>query len=496
MASKRLRNRRLSLLLLASALLSLAYLFIRRTPGSLAPRQTSVLQTQAHDDSVICPKSPLKDDDVFVIIRTGATEAREKLPSHFKTVLTCVPDFIIYSDMDEVVDGHRIYDVLDEVNKTIKSIAPEFEFYDHLQARGLEGLNIQTSSGSGPQGSMENPGWRLDKWKFLPMVDKALQQRPKASWYIFIEPDTYMVWSNMLEWLSKLDPKKPYYIGRHMYSSGVLFGHGGSGFVLSRPAMEKVSQYYRENQNTLDEETRQGWAGDLILGRVMKAVKIPMLWAYPHLQGDSLTSMEWGIEKLSRRAWCFAATTFHHMTSADMEMLWQFEQTWHQRNPAGSVLRFRDIFNSLIRHRLRDDRSGWDNMSTGTEYSKEKVDAMSPNNRDQMSLLELNAHTSIDMCKTLCHGKPDCIQFSFAPGRCSISTQLRLGRPADSQCLEYSNSAGKCVKTVPVSKSGGKTSQGGESSLQSGWMMDRIDNYARELDNHCATPAGNDWILK
>ncbi|KAJ8124315.1 hypothetical protein O1611_g9326 [Lasiodiplodia mahajangana] len=118
--------------------------------------------------------------DIFLVIRTGATEAQEKLPVHFKTILTCVPDFIIYSDMDEIVDGHQIHDVLNEVNETMKKMAPEFELYDRLRTRGREGLDYETTFGSGPSGALDNPGWKLDKWKFLPMVDRALQKRPKA----------------------------------------------------------------------------------------------------------------------------------------------------------------------------------------------------------------------------------------------------------------------------------------------------------------------------
>jgi hypothetical protein len=428
--------------------------------------------------------------DVLVVLRTGATEAREKLPVHFQTVLTCVPDFVVYSDMDEVIDGHTVHDVLggDAVNETLRRAAPEFRLYDHLRARGREGLDYETLFGSGPSGAVDNPGWKLDKWKFLPMADAALRRRPGAQWFVFVEPDTYLLWGNLLEYLRHFDARKPHYIGKHMYASGVLFGHGGSGFVLSRPALQKVSAHRRAHRAELDEETLKGWAGDLILGKALKDAGVDMFWAYPHLQGDSLTAIDWAVEKLERQAWCYAATTFHHMTPDEIATLWQFEQTWYRRNPSGAPLRFRDIFNNLIRHRLQAERRGWDNMSIGTEYSDEALEKLSQNDIDNLSLNEQNAHVSFDMCRATCEEQPRCIQFSFVPGKCSVSEELRLGHVAETQCLEYSNAAGKCVKAATAS---GKN----DDVVRSGWIMDRIPGYVQWLDEFCEK-VEDIWVTK
>jgi hypothetical protein len=89
--------------------------------------------------------------------------------------------------------------------------------------------------------SLGNPGWKLDKFKFLPMVYKALRQMPQAKWVVFVELDTYPMWSNLLDYLSKFDANTPHYIGKQMFIGDVLFAHGGSGFALSAPAMRKVT---------------------------------------------------------------------------------------------------------------------------------------------------------------------------------------------------------------------------------------------------------------
>ena len=41
-------------------------------------------------------------------------------------------------------------------------------------------------------GKSENPGWKLDKWKFLPMINRTLQMRSDKHWYVFAEADTFV----------------------------------------------------------------------------------------------------------------------------------------------------------------------------------------------------------------------------------------------------------------------------------------------------------------
>ena len=46
-------------------------------------------------------------DDVMVILKTGATEAQEKVPVQLRTGLQCVPHFAVFSDYEEVINGVR-----------------------------------------------------------------------------------------------------------------------------------------------------------------------------------------------------------------------------------------------------------------------------------------------------------------------------------------------------------------------------------------------------
>ncbi|KAJ2985881.1 hypothetical protein NUW58_g5297 [Xylaria curta] len=463
-----------SFALLTTSIISLFILFDFWQARNLiaAPNSRSV-----HPPPV-CPKSPLLDD-VLVVIRTGATEVLVKLPIHFRTVLTCVPDFVIYSDLEEDVEGHHIIDVLDQINDKYRSTAPEFWLYNKLRATGRKSLNYQTSFGSGPAGALDNPGWKLDKWKFLPMLNRSLQHRPNAKWFVFIEPDTYLIWQNVLEYLERFDSSKPHYIGTGMYIGDVLFAHGGSGFIISNPAMKTVLDYWKEHQDWFDQYTAKEWAGDMVLGRAMKEAGISLSSASPHLQGNSLTGMDWTVNKLNKPTWCYAPLTFHHMTKPDFQIMWQFEEAWVRHKERTATLRFRDVFKNIVQPQLQSERRKWDNTPTGTEYSDEAFAKLSEEDRKALSETERKAQVSFDYCRAVCENKPSCIQFSYAPRKCIISNELRVGHAVESQCLEYSHVAGNCIKTEDETQD---VAPNKELSVKSGWVMTRVLQSVEQMD--------------
>ena len=133
----RLHRKSLSLRLYRLRSLSIVFLFLNLL-GSY-DRSPPHSQHRRHAPPSACPESPLLDD-VLVVVRTGATEVLEKLPVHFSTVLTCVPDYIIYSDLKEDVEGHHIVDVLDRVTDDMRMNVPEFWLYNRLRASGRENL--------------------------------------------------------------------------------------------------------------------------------------------------------------------------------------------------------------------------------------------------------------------------------------------------------------------------------------------------------------------
>jgi len=278
-------------------------------------------------------------DDTVVILRTGSTELDDRFRVHLSTSLRCYEHFLIFSDLEEHYNGQHILDALSTVNDDIKANHADFDIYRRIQSQGRAALEASELSGS-PEaferlgGNAENPGWKLDKWKFMPMLNRTIHEYPDKKWYVFIEADSFLLWSMLLQYLSLLDPTEPYYIGAGSCMGDHLFAHGGSGFVASQPAMLLATQYYAANKAAIETLTDQQWAGDYVLGKTFNDAGVATTDAWPHFQGDYPGLVAYAgpdgryAPAASLREWCVPTISYHHMSSDMIESLWAFEQQW------------------------------------------------------------------------------------------------------------------------------------------------------------------------
>lgn len=274
-------------------------------------------------------------EDVLVVMKTGATETESKLPVHFNTTLLCVPHWVVYSDFDERVEHHDVYNALDLVDDQIKMTHPDFDLYNRLQHEGKAAINQSeldswSRAANTPAGTLDNPAWRLDKWKFLPLVDKALDYRPNATWFVFLEADTYISWPALVAWLSHFDKTKPFYLGNQMEIGNIIFGHGGSGFILSGPAMRMAQKQHAEKSQEYDALTSEHWAGDCVLGKVLADAGVNLAWSWPNLVGD-FAKIDYAAEAYDKRLGCYHSVSHHHLSPEEIRDLWEFEQSWYHK---------------------------------------------------------------------------------------------------------------------------------------------------------------------
>lgn len=448
------------LVLCAVFSVSLVNIFTKATSASYFHRQNSYhASAHRHDpgQEPVCPQSDLFDD-ILVIFRTGATESLEKVPVHLHTTLRCVPHFTIVSDMEEEIEGHAVHNVLKDVSEETRQNHDDFKLYNHLQKHGRSGLPSQpvltslSGSSKGDYLQTDKPGWALDKWKFLPMIDHALNTKPDAKWYVFTEPDTYLEFHNLLTYLATFDERKEYYIGKHLFINDIAFAYGGAGFALSAPAMRKIAAKRSSRISEYETFTRDHWVGDCALGKVAEDAQIPLHRAFPHFQGDSPATLDPATEKIDRDLWCYPAITYHHVSPGEISELWAFEQDWYARHDI--ALRHRDIFMELVRPKIDTEVKSWNNMADEKEYNAHDHSASS-------NSLERNAWKSFSHCRELCESQEGCMQFSFDAGSCGISSKFHLGyaRPGD--------------------------------RIKSGWMLDRVDDLFRSLEDKCGI---RDWF--
>lgn len=275
----------------------------------------------------VCPPLPGMED-VLVVMKTGVTEAKEKVPVHFQTTLRCVPNYVIYSDFDEEIQGVQLHDALRNMDEGIKQSIPDFNIYNRIRTMGRAGLNNADFAdvANSALGKPDNPGWKLDKWKFLPMVQETYAHKPDAKWYVFMEADTYFSWGTLLAWLATLNHHDALYIGTETQIADVIFAHGGSGFIVSNPALKRVVDEYAAKPAEIHAYTATHWAGDCVLGKILLNVGVPLTFSWPMLQNSHPGELDEFATVFYRRPWCFPAVAFHHLTPKDVQSLWEFEQ--------------------------------------------------------------------------------------------------------------------------------------------------------------------------
>ncbi|KLJ11168.1 hypothetical protein EMPG_13551 [Blastomyces silverae] len=424
------------LVTLVFSILGGGYLFLR-THGAATHYQELKLSAPFN---ILFPSPPVPEhtecpsipglNDIHVILKTGATEALTKLPVHANTTLQCIPHFTIFSDYEEEIAGLHTYDVLRGVNDTTKSTHSEFKLYTSLRESGREVLSTWdvTDDESTPRGKPNNPGWVLDKWKFLPMMHETLKVREDARWYVFMEADTYMIWPNLLAWLRQFDADKPYYLGSVVQLRNDVFAHGGSGFVLSHAALKRVAEFHSTRVKEWDDFTAQEWAGDYVLGKALKDVGVGLHWSWPMLQGSTPWSFDYISNRYGNVPWCYPPVTYHHMTPDDIRAFWDFERNWRSEKNGNTLLLHRDVFQQLIKPGFSKLEQDWDNESA-------------------------------DIIKDVGNDAKDCAQ------RCVD----------DVECLQYSHEPGNC-RTSKLVKGGVR-----KPGVVSGWMVERIDQAVMTL---------------
>jgi hypothetical protein len=299
-------------------------------------------------------------NDTLVVTRTGSTELQDKLPIHLATTLLRYPDSIIFSDYEEGFENRHVLDALETVDSHLKEENPDFELWRRLKQEGRSVLRQDELSGQSiwldlGTGKAKNPGWyeqrctnvvartnvylgKLDKFKFLPMVNRTLHEFPEKKWYTFVEPDTFIFWQTQLVYLSHLDWTKPYYIGGQILIGDVEFGQGGNGYIISRPALENVVSHYQAHQREYEDFTGGHWAGDCVLGKALRDSGTSLTRAWPIFQGDDVGNMNYN----HQTQWCQPTVSYHHVSASVIQDLYDFEKAWmsdtvrHSKNLASA----------------------------------------------------------------------------------------------------------------------------------------------------------------
>jgi len=342
-------------------------------------------------------------DDVTIVLKMGAGEVSMQLPAYLARLGRCKQDFLLFSDRKAEYNGLQIHDVLANLRPEYRYNNQDFDVYDAIQR--ADNSDEKTRE-----------GWRLDKYKFLPMMELTRHLRPKSHWFVFIELDTYVNWDNMHRFLVNFDPKTPYYFGSPVWPrKKPVFAHGGSGFVLSSAALDKLmarGRMFAENKylpgtHLFGKDMKKECCGDEVLASVLKASGITINGYWPMFNGEKPITARFG-----REQWCEAILTLHHLGADDFAGLERWESS-SRRTPT-KPLTFEELF-TLIEPSLRDRIEDWTNLS------------------EDVTHLGGHAGKSFEGCAKACMKDHKCVQYEHFGDTCRLSHDIRLGhrQPAE-----------------------------------------------------------------
>ncbi|KAK6393052.1 hypothetical protein LTR65_002743 [Meristemomyces frigidus] len=388
-------------------------------------------------------------DNVLVMLKTGATELYQKLPTHFVTTFTCVPHFLIFSDLAQNFADYPIHDAIAPVSKHFREHHEDFELYRKLQQYQEEGQDMSKLKGDG--------GWNLDKWKFLPMLHQAFESAgDNIEWFVLMEADTSVSWTNLLQFLKTMDHTKGYYLGAQNVIGDTTFAHGGSGVIMSRRAADLLEQNRQKMGKVAYDEkweelTSTSCCGDEIIARAFMEVGVPLTPAWPLIQGETVSSIDWKEEH-----WCTPAVTWHHVQPIEVDAMFQFQSEWVDDHGWDTPYLFRDVFAHFIERHISVNRTSWNNLSQDKRFVSSGLSATEDTaDFNDLQPYEQEAVKSREACASACMQHAECVQWMFSPGRCYLGEVVRFGKSDEREALE--------------------------EHWTSGWVHERIEAFAQKF---------------
>jgi hypothetical protein len=287
--------------------------------------------------------------DVMVILRTSKAEF-EKVSTHLHGLLSCVPTFAIFSDHAGEFEGHKIHNALDTIGHDAKAKHNEFKEYQIMHA--------DAEHKPDPKKTKD-----LDKWKFLPMVYKAYHMNPSARFFVFIEADTSLSWTNLLQWVNRLDYRIPYYSGAPAFISETKIAQRGPGIMLSQGAMRRYTKSYDEvYASKWEKQVGDECCGDLMLARALGEAHVEFYASWPLLQSERPNTLDF-----TKKHWCVPAVSWHHQNGEHMTAQWELEKKWTEKHGWKKPYLYRDAFQDHFAPHLEVKKENWDNLSEDTK---------------------------------------------------------------------------------------------------------------------------------
>lgn len=320
-----------------------------RMNGTVSEPYKETIQPPTHGVADFCKDAP-GARHIMVVMKTSKAEIKSRLPTHLESLLECVPNFAIFSDHSGEINGYTVHNALEPISGDTKRNYEEFHEYQLMHADTEHEPDMAKTKA-------------LDKWKFLPMVYQAYHLRPSARFFIFIEADTSLSWTNLLQWAGRLDYRIPYHSGAPTYMGGVQIAQRGSGILLSQAAMRRYAKSYDElYESKWEPQVAKECCGDLLLTKALNDAHVELYTSWPMLQTEQPSTLDY-----TKKIWCSPAISWHHVLGDDLKGMWENEKKWVAAKGWKEPYLYRDAFADYVASHMEAQKVDWDNLSTDTK---------------------------------------------------------------------------------------------------------------------------------
>lgn len=461
-------------------------------PSRLASRRR---EEEEKEEKELCASFPkhLARHMIQPVLKIGHSEDGARLAAHFATTSSCFDkdELLVVSDLDDVVFGHDAVDVLADLPAGYHDLEKNPHFQNYLSQKAMR--DNGTLNEAAQKESID--GWILDKYKFLPMVERAWLARPGRAFYFFYEPDTYVFWDNALRFLETFDPDAPIYMGspspgQHdvQHDTRTWFGNGGPGVVLSRGAIKALLHRRTDaNGHFLDPPLAEKWqdlvagecCGDSVLGWALWNATVQVQGYWPMFNPHPLNGIPF-----SDPYWCQPVLTLHKTAPQDLSDLWHWEfanRELHVRKSTCTSPIWRPspplTLDSDVAQRPILYADLWRVQHPGEPAVLNDWD------NGDWDRLDLPPGPPIDTpeaCEEACRSHDACLQWNWRGGDDKVCTLMRSIRYGAARPPEYVADDGsrERIPKADLPKKGKNNRRWAD--YRSGWLQERISNWRSE----------------
>lgn len=448
--------------LVVFAVLAYAFCWVKGWPREYDDEELPPSQRSKHDAHRVDSRQ------LVVSVLTTATDVYSKVAPSIVYLNDADHDSLLhFGDLQMAVGRWPIFDVLARFPRKYIQATDELAAYRRQLDYARNGIPLEQLRERDPLKEKARLA-TLNKYKILQAMDDAWQFRPNRTWYAFVDDDTFIDRTNLLDWLSHHDGNTTrFFANAPAANAPDVFAAGGSSFVLSGRAMKELLHVRKDIiKNWTPYIADHSSALELVTDVVQRELGVQVEGVWPGISGFAPSNVPFGPYAL----WCEPVMMLHHVPVDTASDIWRLQKARSEDVNATGPFVFAHLWHHLISTKnLRDPRDDWDNLSS--DFTNSNWNILFQGTEPDANRAE-KGEASWQACQTSCQKNEYCVQWSYSSvptpnwnenreTHCHLSSSIRFGAHTPPQELEVDGQVKK-------------------NSWKSGWAKAKFQAWAKQ----------------